>query len=240
MESNISLVCLKSKDDANVPKEQAAQTKGYFSDAEPMREANPFFSVIFLPFVRNSLKCYLQLRYSRTLTVPRNRIWILQGETRYIWNKKVQESNLKSSRRIITRALARSFQTSSILLLAMINNLLWNIRGIGNIKSRRRVGKLVKMYNISLIAILEPLHHANKIQEFSNRIRFNFSLANQEADDKIWLCWNHEVHVVLVDAFEQCITVDIGFLNSDRVRLTVLYAKCSIQRLLWEKLPLLS
>lgn len=74
MESNISLVCLKSKDDANVPKEQAAQTKGYFSDAEPMREANPFFSVIFLPFVRNSLKCYLQLRYSRTLTVPRNRI----------------------------------------------------------------------------------------------------------------------------------------------------------------------
>jgi len=43
MESNISLVCLKSKDDANVPKEQAAQTKGYFSDAEPMREANPFF-----------------------------------------------------------------------------------------------------------------------------------------------------------------------------------------------------
>lgn len=147
---------------------------------------------------------------------------------------------MKSSRRIITRALARSFQTSSILLLAMINNLLWNIRGIGNIKSRRRVGKLVKMYNISLIAILEPLHHANKIQEFSNRIRFHFSLANQEADDKIWLCWNHEVHVVLVDAFEQCITVDIGFLNSDRVRLTVLYAKCSIQRLLWEKLPLLS
>ncbi|KAK1402163.1 hypothetical protein POM88_001768 [Heracleum sosnowskyi] len=50
----------------------------------------------------------------------------------------------------------------------------------------------------ALIAILEPLHHANKIQEFSNRISFNFSLANQEADDKIWLCWNHEVHVVLV------------------------------------------
>lgn len=120
----------------------------------------------------------------------------------------------------------------------MINNLLWNIRGIGNIKSRRRVAKLVKMYNISLIAILEPLHHANKIQEFSNRIGFNFSLANQEADEKIWLCWNHEV--VLVDAFEQCITVDIGFLNSDLVRLTIVYAKCSIQRLLWEKLQLLS
>lgn len=63
MESNISLVCLKSKDDANVPKEQAAQTKGYFSDAEPMREANPLFFSNFLPFVRNSLKCYLQLRY---------------------------------------------------------------------------------------------------------------------------------------------------------------------------------
>lgn len=29
MEYNISLVWLKSKDDANVPKEQAAQTKGY-------------------------------------------------------------------------------------------------------------------------------------------------------------------------------------------------------------------
>ena len=67
----------------------------------------------------------------------------------------------------------------------MIKNLLWNIRGIGNIKSRRRVAKLVKMYNISFIAILEPLHHANKIQEFSNRIGFHFSLANQEADDKI-------------------------------------------------------
>ena len=115
----------------------------------------------------------------------------------------------------------------------MINNLLWNIRGIGNIKSRRRVAKLVKMYNISLIAILEPLHHANKIQEFSNRIGFHFSLANQEADEKIWLCWNHEVNVVLVDAFEQCITVDIGFQHSDLVRLTIVYAKCSIQRLLW-------
>ncbi|KAM7468887.1 hypothetical protein LguiA_007070 [Lonicera macranthoides] len=71
------------------------------------------------------------------------------------------------------------------------------------------------MYNISLIAILEPLHHANKIQEFSNRIGFHFSLANQEADEKIWLCWNYEVNVVLVDAFEQCITVDISFLDSD-------------------------
>ena len=62
---------------------------------------------------------------------------------------------------------------------------------------------------------------------------FHFSLANQEADEKIWLSWNHEVNVVLVDAFEQCITVDIGFLNSDLVRLTIVYAKCSIQRLLW-------
>lgn len=122
----------------------------------------------------------------------------------------------------------------------MINNLLWNIRGIGNIKSRRRVAKLVKMYNISLIAILEPLHHANKIQEFSNRIGFNLKLTNQEADEKIWLCRNHEVNVVLVDAFEQCITVDISFLNSDLVRLTIVYAKCSIQQLLWEKLQLLS
>ncbi|KAI5337835.1 hypothetical protein L3X38_017106 [Prunus dulcis] len=41
---------------------------------------------------------------------------------------------------------------------------------------------------------------------------FHFSLANQEADDKIWLCWNHEVNEVLVDVFEPCITVD---LNSD-------------------------
>lgn len=40
MESNIFLVLLKSKDDANVPKEQAAQTKGYLSDSFPMREAN--------------------------------------------------------------------------------------------------------------------------------------------------------------------------------------------------------
>lgn len=56
------------------------------------------------------------------------------------------------------------------------------------------------------------------------------------------LCWNHEVNLVLVDAFEQCITVDISFLNSDLVRLTIVYAKCSIQerRLLWEKLQLLS
>ncbi|KAL4553846.1 hypothetical protein LXL04_040224 [Taraxacum kok-saghyz] len=62
-----------------------------------------------------------------------------------------------------------------------------------------------------------------------NLIGFHFSLANQEADDKRWICWNHEVNVVLVDAFEQCITVDTSFLNSDLVRLTFLYAKCSIQ-----------
>ncbi|KAL4553913.1 hypothetical protein LXL04_040018 [Taraxacum kok-saghyz] len=48
-----------------------------------------------------------------------------------------------------------------------------------------------------------------------NLIGFHFSLANQEADDKRWICWNHEVNVVLVDAFEQCITVDTSFLNSD-------------------------
>ena len=48
------------------------------------------------------------------------------------------------------------------------------------------------------------------------------------------------MNVVLVDAFEQCITVDIGFLNSDLVRLTIVYAKCSIQRLILEKLKLLS
>jgi len=43
------------------------------------------------------------------------------------------------------------------------------------------------------------------------------------------------VNVVLVDAFEQCITVDISFLNSDLVRFTIVYAKCSIQErlLIW-------
>lgn len=50
MESNISLVWLKSKDDANVPKEQAAQTKGDLSDSEPMREANPFYLQEFFNF----------------------------------------------------------------------------------------------------------------------------------------------------------------------------------------------
>lgn len=47
MESNIFLVLLKSKDDANVPKEQAAQTKGYLSDSFPMREATTSLQEFF-------------------------------------------------------------------------------------------------------------------------------------------------------------------------------------------------
>lgn len=133
----------------------------------------------FLPYVRNSLKCYLKLlnptRSSQIhLSKYKNRTW------------RAPEGLLE--RWLVLLKL--------LPLLAMIKNLLWNIRGIGNIKSRRRVAKLVKMYNISFIAILEPLHHANKIQEFSNRIGFHFSLANQEADDKI--------NMALLESWSEC------------------------------------
>lgn len=163
MESNISLVWLKSKDDANVPKEQAAQTKGDLSDSEPMREANTSLQEFWT-------MCKEFLKVLSTASIFKNTDCAQKSKASESYKEqpdtsvKVKESNLKSSRRV-TRALARS---SHLPLLAMNNTLLWNFRGIGNIKSRRRVAKLVKMYNKSLIAILEPLHHANKIQEFSN------------------------------------------------------------------------
>lgn len=69
----------------------------------------------------------------------------------------------------------------------MFNIISWNIWGLGNSKSYRRLRKLTKDHNINLIAIQEPMQAANKIVLFNKKIGMQNYVVNSEAERKLWL-----------------------------------------------------
>lgn len=73
----------------------------------------------------------------------------------------------------------------------MMNYLIWNIRGVANNSSVRRLKQLIKKHSISLVAIIEPKCSSIPIVELQTKLKFCGSLANEP--DTIWLFWNNTV-----------------------------------------------
>lgn len=99
----------------------------------------------------------------------------------------------------------------------MVSLITWNINGISNGPSLRRIKKIIKIHQVSVIALLEPMISAEAILELKTKLQCQGCLANSTS--KIWLLWKEGIHCYLLNDHEQHLTVEASYVKCDhRVR----------------------
>lgn len=119
----------------------------------------------------------------------------------------------------------------------MITILTWNVRGIGGIASQRRLRKLCKLHNVSILFLLEPFISSDHLPSLASALGFTSFLAS--ANGKIWILWRHNIVLTFSSQTDQLYHVQCShpaMLHS--CALTSVYAKCTAvaRRQLWSDL----
>src|SRR3954467_14352047 len=120
-----------------------------------------------------------------------------------------------------------------------MNLLAWNIRGIGNIPSIRRLKKLFKNQSLCCAAIFEPKIDSIHLDEIKFRLKCDGSFSNIEGN--IWLLWKFDFNCTILHASSQYIAVHASFSNMN-VNIFFVHASCDIRlRLdLWNDLSVIN
>lgn len=108
----------------------------------------------------------------------------------------------------------------------MISGLFWNVRGVGNSSSLRRIKRLLRLHRFSLLALFEPMIPAARITDIQHQLHFDHCLFSHT--NKIWQFWTNDLRVNLLDNSDQYLHAEI--LDAQDIFLsflTVVYAKCS-------------
>lgn len=119
----------------------------------------------------------------------------------------------------------------------MIRVLCWNVRGIGNIASMRRLRKLCRLHNLSALFLLEPMISSDNLSRIASHFGFQHSLASYSG--KIWVFWRHNLSFSFSCQSDQFLHFDCHHpLFDKKFFVTVVYAKCTVaeRRLLWTSL----
>jgi len=107
----------------------------------------------------------------------------------------------------------------------MISILIWNVRGINTQGVLERLKMLKKMYQLSIIAILEPFSDITHVHNFKNHLATDHPVSN--CNGKIWLFLNMDIDCVVLEEDEQQITCNIGHNElQTHFTTTFVYAKC--------------
>lgn len=69
--------------------------------------------------------------------------------------------------------------------LSMISCLNWNIRGVANLASKRRLAKLCHIHQVSILILQEPFLSSDHICGLKDYLRFHDCLSS--ANSKIWI-----------------------------------------------------
>lgn len=126
---------------------------------------------------------------------------------------------------------------SLLLYRKMIRATLWNIRGIMNNPSIRRLKKLIKTHRLSCFAILEPKSSANNIKNYQRM----FSCTGACSNDKgtIWVFWKEDITMHLIGHSDQSIRMELSHASISSIPLmNFVYASCDGRewRGLWQDL----
>lgn len=117
-----------------------------------------------------------------------------------------------------------------------MSGLVWNIRGIGNEASNRRVHFLRKFHHLNFVGILEPFIALDDVY-MTRRLGFESAIAN--CSGKIWFLHDNKIDCnVLMDRDQFLhLKLSLHIFPSD-LFVTVVYAKCNSgeRRILWESL----
>ena len=67
------------------------------------------------------------------------------------------------------------------------HSIIWNIRAIGKAPTVRRLKKLIHMHRLSLICVLVPFLHLDKLESTRNRLGIESAISSSSR--KIWVFW---------------------------------------------------
>ncbi|KAG5596871.1 hypothetical protein H5410_038103 [Solanum commersonii] len=118
----------------------------------------------------------------------------------------------------------------------MLNFLSSNIRGIGSSGSIERLILFQEQLHLPLLCLQEPLVDSSKLEKFKKRLRMDHSFFN--INNKIWIYWNHEIIVDIIQDKDQHVLIKISHNDGPSIFLSIIYAKCSedLRRELWADL----
>lgn len=106
-----------------------------------------------------------------------------------------------------------------------------------HLRARQQLRKLVKKYQVGLVAILETFQKEECIHRFVNSFAFTKSCTNDLWSGKIWVIWDGNCDFDIVSMSNQMITG--WFCHYDfKCLITFMYAKCGFydRRKLWVEL----
>lgn len=100
--------------------------------------------------------------------------------------------------------------------------------------SQKCLRKLVKKYQVGLVAIIKPFQNEERIDRFVQSFTFTNWCTNENQCGKIWVMWDRSQTVDIINMSDQMIT-GWTFQNGLKVFITFLYAKCGFYdiRKLW-------
>ena len=123
----------------------------------------------------------------------------------------------------------------------MISLINWNIRGISDDTSFKRLHSLRKQFKSCFISIQEPLVSNKKQKRICRKLGFAGYTSNCE--NKIWVMWTSDVSVRVLEDHPQYLHVElIHTCYPDPIQISCVYAKCGrkARAPLWDGLSALN
>ncbi|XP_022866065.1 uncharacterized protein LOC111385869 [Olea europaea var. sylvestris] len=112
--------------------------------------------------------------------------------------------------------------------------IIWNVRGVASVATRRRLKKLIQLHQVYLLVLLEPFVLQHSFAYIRHYLRFDTGAQNES--NKIWFFWNSGTNVTIIVDHPQFLHVKV---EDPRLALpiyfTPVYASCdaSVRRDLW-------
>lgn len=123
----------------------------------------------------------------------------------------------------------------------MISCMFWNIRGVVNKASMRRLRKLCKLHSVSVLLLFEPMATFEHISHLSSYLQFpDFILSDNH---KLCVLWRHDFRVLLQGQTDQFLHLQVDHSSSlHSCFITSIYAKSTRheRQVLWSDLMDLS
>src|SRR4051812_11092394 len=93
----------------------------------------------------------------------------------------------------------------------IMNLLVWNIRGLGNSPSLKRLKKIIKTNNINLFSIIEPKIKPESLKEYVYKLNCFNAVTNQEGN--IWVLWKNDINFSVLHTTSQYISIKLQIAN---------------------------
>ncbi|XP_074574624.1 uncharacterized protein LOC141831085 [Curcuma longa] len=117
-----------------------------------------------------------------------------------------------------------------------MSGLIWNVRGVGNNATVRRLLYLKKMHRLNFMGILEPLISLD-VGFMTRRLSFDYAVSN--CSGKIWFLCDQNIECTVLIDHDQFMHLKLNSpLYPECLFVSVVYAKCDCngRKELWERL----